>query len=182
MVRHNRAGGKPVWRRRQAVIGAVVLLILSISGVAYAYWTTSGTGTGTATTGAGSTVTVTQLAPNPSGLAPGGAAQAVPFKVTNPASNPLHISTVTISITSVTYINAAGAGTGSTAADHPAGFTAVTCSSADFDITQPTAINADMDPGNTPFDPSGGTIAMINSAGNQDDCKSTTVHLAFAAA
>lgn len=171
-----------MWRRRPIVIGGVLLLVLSISGIAYAYWTTSGTGVGTATTGAGQAVTVTQLAANPSGLAPGGAAQPIPFKITNPAANPLHIATVTITVSSVNYTNAAGAGTGSTAADHPAGFPAVTCSDTDFDITQPTAINQDLANGDTSFDPSGATIAMINKVTNQDDCKNTTVHLAFAAA
>jgi hypothetical protein len=170
------------YTRRPAVIGGMIVGGLVISGSAAAYWTTSGSGTATAATGAGQAVTVTQVGAAPSDLAPGGTAQAVNFKISNPKASPQRIATVTVSIATVNYTGAAGAGNGTTAANHPAGFAAVTCSATDFTLVQPTAINADMASGDTTFNPSGATIAMINSGSNQDDCKNVTVNLAFAAA
>jgi hypothetical protein len=164
------------------VIGGIVAVVLAVGGAAVAYWTASGSGTATATTGGGQSVTVTQIGSAPSGLSPGSTAQAVNFKITNPSSSPQYISTVTVSIASVNYTNAAGAGNGTTALNHPAGYAAVTCSASDFTLVQPNAINADLANGDTTFSPSGATIAMIDSASNQDDCKNVTVNLAFAAA
>ena len=43
------------------------------------------------------------------------------------------------------------------------------------------AINADLAVGDTAFAPSGASLALNNTASNQDGCKNVTVNLAYAA-
>jgi asparagine N-glycosylation enzyme membrane subunit Stt3 len=169
-------------KKTKVAIASSALLLLSVSSTAYAYWTTTGSGTATATTGTNIALTVTQDG-SVTGLVPGGTAQAVNYTINNSASTPQYATTVTINKASVTYTNAAGTGTGSTALDHPAGMTAITCTTADFDVVQPDSLATDLAPGNTSFTrltgKKSGTIAMLNTASNQDDCKNTTVNLSF---
>jgi hypothetical protein len=151
-------------RRKLAIVGAVAML--AIAGVAYAYWTTSGTGTGSGTTGTSHSVSVDQVG-TISDMTPGSPAQAVDFKITNADSTNQFIQSVTVSIASVTAPNAD--------ATHP-------CDAGDFTVVQPNAIHDDLTPGAHTYSPSGATLAMKNTAGNQDGCKGATVNLAFAAA
>ena len=152
-----------ITRKKTIVLGIVAAGLMG--GSAFAYWTTTGGGTGSAGVGTSQTVTVSQLG-SVSGLTPGSTAQAVDFRINNPAATNQTIATVAISISSVTV----------------GGNPAVGCSSADFTIVQPTAINADLTPGDHDYSPSGATIAMDNTASNQDGCKDATVNLAFDAA
>jgi hypothetical protein len=154
-------------RRRAAVVLVPTVGAVFVAGTAFAYWTTTGNGTATGSSGTSATVTVTQTGTPPSGLAPGGAAQPITFKITNPKLSEQRIASVTIAVTDVTYAN---------------GTTAATCSASDFDITQPSAINADLPNGDTAFNSSGATIAMLETGQNQNDCKNTTVNLSFTAA
>ncbi len=151
--------------KRRKLIAATFVSLLVIAGVAVAYWTTTGSGTGTATTGTGSAVSVTQVG-TITGLVPGGAAQAVDFTVTNPKSTSQYVTSVTYSIASI---------------QTSPGVAAVGCSAADFTLVQPNAIGADLPAGVSTFSPSGGTLAMIDSATNQNGCKNVTVNLTFAA-
>ncbi|MGC9974334.1 MAG: hypothetical protein ABSC36_02935 [Gaiellaceae bacterium] len=153
--------------KKRVVLAAIVVVALAIaSGVAFAYWTSSGSGTASAAAAAGSAgVSVTQVG-TVSNLVPGGTAQAVDFKITNGQSVKQYISSVAVSISSVTAPNSDGS--------HP-------CSSADFTLVQPNAVNADLAPGDTTFQPSGASIAMKDTASNQDGCKGATVNLAFSA-
>jgi hypothetical protein len=151
-------------RKAVAVIGAAFVLIAAAG--AYAYWTTTGSGTGSATTGTSSTVTVTQVG-SVTALVPGSAAQAVNFSINNTQGTPQFISSVTYSIASI---------------ETAPGVPAVGCTAgADFTLVQPTAINTDLANGITTFSPSGATLAMKDTASNQNGCKSVTVNLAFAA-
>ena len=169
-------------RKTKVVIASSALLLLSLSSSAYAYWTATGSGTATATTGTNIALTVTQDGTT-TGLVPGGTAQPVNYTINNSASTPQYATTVTIGIVDVRYTNAAGAGTGTTALDHPANMIAVTCSASDFTLVQPDSLPTDLAPGNTSFTrlttKKSGTIAMLNTASNQDDCKDTTVNLSF---
>jgi hypothetical protein len=140
-----------------------------IAGTAFAYWSTSGSGTGTSLTGTGSTVTVTQTGTTPSGLSPGGTAQPIAFKITNPKSTPQYIASVTIGIGTIVLTS-----DGTTAATG--------CSASDFAIVQPTAINTNLPSGDTPFNSSGATIKMLETGVNQDGCKNVTVNLTYTAA
>lgn len=151
--------------KRRKLIAATFVTLLAIVGVAAAYWTTTGSGTGTATTGTGSAVSLTQVG-TITGLVPGGAAQAVDFTVTNPKSTPQYVTSVTYSIASI---------------QTSPGVAAVGCSAADFTLVQPNSIAADLPAGASTFSPSGATLAMIDSATNQNGCKNVTVNLTFAA-
>jgi hypothetical protein len=147
---------------KKVVVGvAAVAIALGTASGAYAYWSTSGSGTGSASTGTSSSVTVTQVG-SITALSPGSTAQAVDFKINNPASTKQYIASVAVSISAVDANPDGG-----------------TCSAADFTVVQPNAINQDLLPGDSSFSPSGATLAMKNLATNQDGCKNATVHLAF---
>ena len=172
-------------KKTMMITAGSAALALSVSGAAYAYWTTTGSGTATSTTGTNVSLSVAQNG-TVSGMVPGGVAQAVNYTITNSASTPQYASAVTINKVSVRYINAAGAGSGTTAGDHPAGMIAVSCTTADFAIVQPDALNRDLAAGPSVFTrlsaEKSGTIAMLNTGSNQDDCKDTTVALSFTVA
>jgi hypothetical protein len=150
--------------KRRKLIAATFVTLLAVVGIGFAYWTTTGSGGGTATTGSGSAVSITQVG-TITGLVPGGAAQAVDFTVTNPKSTPQYVTSVTYSIASV---------------QSSPGVAAVGCSAADFTLVQPNSIAADLPAGVSTFSPSGATLAMIDSATNQNGCQNVTVNLTFA--
>src|SRR5438270_887214 len=133
-----------IHRRKLAAAAAVA--VLAIVGAAVAYWTTTGSGTGSATTGTNAAVTVTQVG-TVTGLVPGGSAQAVDFKITNPKTTPQYVTHVNYSISSI--MNGASP--------------AVGCSAADFTLVQPSWTAADLAAGDTTFSPSGATLAMVDS-------------------
>lgn len=113
------------------------------------------------------------------GLSPGGAAMDIDYTITNPNTAPLSVSTVKIAVHSITYIAAAGSGVGTTWRDHPAGGAAPGCTAADFTIVAPGAPRQDVKPGATSITGLGGSIAMVNSNRNQDDCQGILVTLTF---
>ncbi|TDW93148.1 hypothetical protein EV137_0420 [Kribbella pratensis] len=179
-----------VLRKKRVAIPVAVFAVLAISGIAYAFWTTTGEGTAKGSTGTSTAMTITQDG-TVTAMTPGSAAQPVNYTINNTASTPQYITTVTITKASVTYIGAAGAGTGTTAADHPAGAVAAVCTTGDFAVVQPDPVGLDLPVGPTAFTRSltttyqnklSGTVAMINSASNQDDCKNTTLNLTITAA
>ena len=118
-------------KRTFVLIGVVAVAAISALG-AYAYWTTSGSGTGSATTGTDSAVTITQTS-TVSGLRPGSPAQALDFDINNTASVNQYVTSVVIAMTGVTGPNINGS--------HP-------CTTGDFTLVQPAAINSDLTPGN----------------------------------
>lgn len=145
--------------------------VLVGGGLAAAYWTTTGTGTGTGSVGTDAGVTVVQNS-TVSGLVPGGAAQAIDFTVTNSsASSPVTISDVTVGF----------------------GAFAAGCSAADFTLTQPSKPSGGTPvviaggastafvsaAGGTATHGTGATIAMNNTASNQNACKLSTVNLTY---
>lgn len=145
--------------RKSVAVAAAIVVSVVLGTAAYAYWTTSGTGTGSATAGTSTAVTVTQVGTT-AGLYPGGPALPVNFKITNSTPGNQYVASVALSIT---------------------GVTPTTCPVGDFVLVQPTAIAADLIPGETTFSPSGASIALLNTAVNQDACKLAVIALAFAA-
>lgn len=154
-----------ITKKKLVAAGAGAALALAGGGLALAYWTTSGGGTGSGSVGTSTAVTVSQVG-TISGLTPGGNAQAIDFKINNPASTNQYIASVAVSISSVTDQN-----------NDPA----VGCSAGDFTVVQPSAINSDLTPGDHTYSPSGATLAMKNTTSNQDGCKNAKVNLAFSA-
>jgi hypothetical protein len=164
--------GRAIKRKTLIATAAVSTVVLVGGGIAYAYWSTTGTGTGSAGVGTNTAVVVTQNG-SPGGLVPGGAAQPIDFTVSNPsATAPVQIQTVAI-----------GFGSGFAAG----------CSAADFVLVQPSkpsvgtplalAAGASLSftsaGSATATAPTGASIAMVNSASNQDGCKSSSVPLTF---
>ena len=145
--------------------GTGAVAALAIGGLALAYWTTSGNGTGSGAAGTSSTVAVAQVG-TITALSPGSTPQAVDFSINNSAATNQFVESVAVSISSVTGPNIT---------------VSTPCADTDFVVVPPNAIHADLTPGLHSYSPSGATLAMTNSASNQDGCKNATVHLAFAA-
>jgi hypothetical protein len=102
-------------------------------------------------------------------LYPGATPLPVDFAVTNPGNGPVTISSVSFSITNIAGPNDALSGvTGD-------------CPSSWFSLVQPTVpTNVVIGAGQTLYyDPSGGSIQLINETGNQDACEDATVTLGF---
>jgi hypothetical protein len=120
------------------------------------------------------------------GLAPGAAARPVSYTIANPNSTPVYATAVTMSITRITYTRAAGTGTGRTWLNHPAGGAALGCPAANFALVAPDKLEQDLPAGRTSFTrltaKRSGTLAMIDTGANQDDCKGTTVTLTISVA
>lgn len=154
-------------RRRAAMVLVPTVGGVFIAGTAFAYWTTSGSGTGTSLTGTGQAVVVTQTN-IPSGLVPGGPSLPITFKINNPKSTPQYIAGVTIAVGTILNVSDSSPATG--------------CTSSDFVLTQPGAINADLAAGDTNYNSTSAAIRMINTASNQDGCKNVTVNLTYTAA
>jgi hypothetical protein len=146
---------------KKRVLALATVAALAVCGIAYAYWTTSGSGTGSAKTGTNTAVDVAQVG-TITGLVPGGNAQPVDFTINNPSTTPQYVTSVVVSITNVSGPHITGA--------HP-------CTSADFTLVQPTASYGDLAPGLHTYQPSGSTLMLNNSGGNQDGCKDATVDL-----
>lgn len=140
--------------RRKLFIGVLVALVVPVA--AYAYWTSTGTGTGSATVDNPSG-SVTLKATVSGALVPGGTAP-VALTATNPTSSDVRLATV--KLTSVA-LDAAHSG----------------CNASDFSMAD-VAENATVVKGaSNAALPVQGTLAMANTAANQDACKGATLTL-----
>jgi hypothetical protein len=144
---------------------AAVVVGLAVAGatggVAFGYWTNTGSGTGTAATGSDHVIVINQTSA-PAGLYPGAAAQALSGNFTN--TNPSTVRVANVLATGVT-VDAAHATAGCLAADYVLGGTAV--------------VNAEVASGTNVGSWSGLTIALSNTAVNQDACKGATVTVSY---
>lgn len=148
----------PSLRRNKkiAVLGTICLLMAA--GGAYAYWTQGGTGSGTAGTGTTANLTITQTS-TVAGLAPGAPAQPLSGTITNPNDGTVHVASVTAALSSTGL---------------PAG-----CTTADYQINDAVStVDADVASGAS-ANWSGPSIQMVNSATNQDACKTATVTITY---
>jgi hypothetical protein len=153
-------------RRKRAIIaiGVGAVVVAAGAGTAFAYWTTSGSGTGTAAVGTSSAITVNQTS-TVAGLYPGGPAVSLAGNFTNGASGKQFVGQVSVAVQS--------GWTSRTDSTKPA------CTSADFTLVQPTATNAEVPSGTNVGAWSGASISMIDSATNQDNCKTVSVPLVY---
>jgi hypothetical protein len=149
--------------KRQALLGVGLALIMATA--AFAYWTAGGSGSGTAQAGTTTGLTVNQTS-TLTAMYPGDSAQTLSGTFDNPNSGPIHVGTVTASISSVTKAGGAPAGT---------------CDATDFTLASAAVtVNADVPAGTSTGSWSGATIRFNNKATNQDACKGATVNLAYA--
>jgi hypothetical protein len=146
------------------VLGVVVAV--AVAGAAVAYWTAGGSGTGSgAAAGAQTPLTANQTT-TLTAMYPGDSAQTISGNFDNSNQGPIHVGTVTASISGVT--KAAGA---------PAG----TCDASDFTLANAAmTVDADVPAGTGKGSFTGATIQFNNKATNQDACKGATVNLAYA--
>lgn len=143
------------------VIGAVAVAGTGIA--AFGYWTTSGTGSGSATTTTDSGLTITQDNPI-SGLADGAPAVSVPLTVHNSASFDQYLTSASVAVGTIT----------------PAQLDPLkpACTAADFAVGQPTNAPFNVLAGST-HALTGTTIALKDTALNQDNCKNVSLVLTF---
>jgi hypothetical protein len=137
--------------------------LLTGGGVAFAYWTAGGSGEGTAATGTTTPLSAVQTS-TVTDMRPGDEAQTLSGTFTNPVANgPVHVTSVTAVIASVTVPKVEGS---------------LGCSAADY-----TLANATMTVGREVVTGTGWTGATIKfnniSDKNQDGCKGATVNLKY---
>ena len=152
-------------KRSRFVALAALALALAVGGIAFAYWTQGGLGSGGASAGTTSAITVNQTG-TPTGLYPGGPAQALSGTFTNPNAHPVHISSVTVAVRpfSVQTDNAKPA-----------------CTDADFAVGG-AGTGAIVVPNGTGVGSwSGLTVRLVDGAGNQDNCKNVNITLDYTA-
>ncbi len=136
-------------------VGAIV----AVAG--YAYFTQGGSGAGTASVGTTSDIVVNQTS-TVSGLYPGGPAQPLSGNFDNANASPVHVSTLTATVT----------GTSAGAA----------CAANNFLVAgSPAVVNATVPSGNGVGSWSGITVRMLETGVNQDACKNATVDISYVA-
>lgn len=147
--------------RRLVTVSAVAVLVTA--GAAFAYWTTTGSGTGSSAAGHVDAVSIIQVG-TLTAMYPGDSAQTLHGTIENPNPGPVHIGTITASISSV--VKAPGA---------PAG----TCAASDFTLANAVAtVNAEALADDTTTW-TGPTIKFNDKVTSQDACKDATVNLAY---
>ncbi len=152
--------------RTKIAVGATLgAAVLGGGGMlAFAYFTSTGSGTGTAGVGTSTNVTIAQQG-TVTGLVPGGPAQTINYKVTNPGSGSEYVNQVTVSVAS---ISGAGSATG-TGVD--------ACTPSLFHITQGPAIASDLAGGTSATGTA--SITFPDDGNNQNNCENATVNLSF---
>jgi len=150
-------------KHRSLLVALVVLLIVAVGGVAFAYWSSGGSGTGSALTGTSTSFTVTSTPATSPALTPGGPSQSVAFNVANPSTG---TQTLTSVVVTVAYADGSPWSSGN-------------CSAADYALGTPAITYGSIAPSGSV----NGTVSltMNNLASNQDDCKNVTVPLRFVA-
>jgi len=140
-----------------SVVAATAVVALGGT-AAMAYWTTTGSGDGTANTDTSKTINVVFDSPLPSLLSPT-TTRTINFHLNNTALFPQYVHNVQIAVQN-SDLSAWTVGSSA----HP-------CTAADFTITQPAAINAEV-----PAGVSGAYTASITMidlpSTDQGDCKS----------
>ena len=159
--------------KKKLAAAATVLTVLGGASVAVAYWTSTGTGSGSATAGTSSAWEVTTDAATGSLLTPGGPTQTVAVHVKNNSSGAQGLAQVVARVA-----NADGTAWSSGTCDADDFSVSGEAAGASHTITYSPVENVAA--GATKDDSV--TITMINKTTvNQDDCKSVTVPLYFAA-
>lgn len=151
---------KRLSKRAWVLVGIVAVAAVSAVG-GYAYWTNSGLGSGSAATGTTTGITVNQTSVV-AGLYPGSPAQALSGDFDNPNAGPIHVASVSGSVT---------------ATSDPL------CDPADFVVSGSPASNVQEVPsGVSQGSWSGLTVSMTNTAANQDACKNATLTISYTSA
>jgi hypothetical protein len=160
-------------RRFVALVATLALAVTAVAG--YAYFTSTGTGSGSATVGTSTTWQVNTLAATGGPLTPAGPSETVGYTVKNNSSGQQALANVAVKVANAdgtTWV--------------PTGLNAG-CSASDFSISgagsgatfNDTAQAANLASGATAT--GSVTIQMLDSLGNQDNCKNAIVPLYLSA-
>lgn len=150
--------------RKTTVIAT--FLVLAVAGAAFAYWTAGGGGTGNAETGTTLALEVNQAA-LVNDLAPGVAPQTLSGTFNNDNPGPVHVTSVTAALTSVTTT--------------PGGITPVVgCTIADYTLTGAVmSAVQEVSAGDAQGTWSGATVAFNTTLDNQDACKDAFLNITY---
>ena len=150
---------------KKLVVGtAATAIVAAGAGVAFAYWTPGGSGTGSAATGNVAGITINQTS-TIAGLYPGGTPATLAGDFTNTNSSAVMVKQITVGIQ---------AGWSSqTDTSKPA------CTAGDFALVQPAATNAEVPAGTHTGSWGGASIALTDTANNQDNCQNVSVPLVY---
>jgi hypothetical protein len=146
--------------KKKLIVGAVATAVIAAgAGTALAYWTSTGTGSGQASTGTDTGITVYQTS-TVANLSPGSTAQGLAGDFGNTNASPVKVTQVNVAIDPTTSWQG-------------------TCSASDYTLVQPAAQTGLVPVGDHVGTWTGGSIAMVNAATNQDSCKGQVVKLAY---
>lgn len=143
--------------KRAAVVAVTAALALAAGGAAFAFWTTSGYGADKASTGKAKPLIVHQtseLTP----LAPDSPTQELKGDFTNKGDGTVRVNGVHAEV---------------------AGTSSKECTAADFIVTDPVAVSANVPVGEHVGAWSGGGIAFNNTESDQNACQGVTVYLKY---
>ena len=152
---------KNKFKTKVAVLATVLVVIAG--GAAFAYWTASGSGSDTASTGTSDPVTVVQTS-TLDDMYPGQTAQVLSGTFNNPNPGNAYVTAVTA--------------TGYTI--DAAHVTAGCAASGNYTLAGTSNTPGEVPAGSSKGAWSGLTIAMNNTATNQDACKGATVTITYA--
>ena len=152
----------PKHGKRYLSVIAFGAVVLTVGGVAYAWYSAnvSGTGTGSATPAAPTVQDVTFSASSVSGLLPGGAPVSTTVKPHNPNPFSVHITQKTVSVASAS----GGA-----------------CSSAEAALTGSAVMVEQTIPANSDGTPFTLDVSMGETGASQDDCAGTPLTVTYSA-
>ena len=147
------------------VVFGVVVAIVAVGGLAFAYWTQAGSGSGMSTAGTTSAITVNQ-AGSPTGLYPGGPAAPLAGTFTN--LNPGSVSLV--SVTAAVHVFTS----------HLVDAAKPDCTQADFAVGGTSGALV-IPSGTLVGSWSGLTVRMLDNGLNQDNCKNVSITIDYTA-
>lgn len=151
-------------RKKILVIGAICTVMAAAG--AYAFWTQSGTGEGSASTGTTTGITVNQTS-SITGLYPGGSAVGLSGDFTNLNSSAIKVAAVTVAFRAIDPFTTVG------------GVAIPGCTAADYTLGGTATVGVEVASGTNVGSWSGLTIAMNDTASNQDACKNAVIHLTY---
>ncbi|MGH2869326.1 MAG: hypothetical protein ACRDNK_17410 [Solirubrobacteraceae bacterium] len=156
-------------KRVLAALGLVAML--TVTGVAFAYFSASGAGSGNAQVGTSTALTINPtITPGAGGIVPGGNPASISLTVNNGGSGKQNVGTVTMTgvqaysdAAHTTNITGSGAGK---------------CDTTQFSMT-PVAENQQVPTGGPTALANNGSLVFADSGSNQDGCKGAYLVASF---
>jgi hypothetical protein len=152
-----------IGKRRIAVVGTMVAIIVVSASAAFAYFTSTGSGTGSASVGSAGNWTVTVKSDATGKLLPGSGTENVGYTITNPNKGAQSFTTVTATVNADNNGDVTDTTTGASAAGCKAAWF-----TADAGVTSPPAGTSIPKNGTATGSV---TVTMTDEPTNQDACE-----------